>query len=817
VNTAGTLNYYVTQTSPANCTSSPTIITVTIQPQISGNTIGNDVTLCQGSPSPAINPAATISGGNNNYTYSWESSTDGVTWTAISGTGSSITPGTFSTTTMFRRTVNSGTCSNISNTVTIYIQSPISNTAIDGDHTICEGSTPPLLTGPGAGGGSGTFNYQWETSTDNNNWINAPGASTNKDYQPPVLTSTTWYRRKVSGGSCSAVSASVKITVNPLPNGSISAVSTICEYDVAAVSFTASAGVGPFTVDLQITGPGGTSTVTQSVPNNNPYAINVLAAGSTPGTYSVTLTSIRDNINCPRTTAFTPVTITVNPKPSVTVNPPASFCQGTPGTPLVASGATNYSWSPATGLSSTTGSNIMASPSSTTTYTVTGTTNGCNSDPRQVTVNVDPKPAKPMVLTPVSYCQYDPNPASLVAAADGSDTLKWYLTYPSAGQLNAPVPSTGNNGTVNYYVTQTSPPGCTSDTATITVSVHPAPSVTFTMPDAICMSTDGSGTAAFNSTSSVSDNSLLNYTWSFGDGTYGTGKSPVHFYQLTRPYADQQIVLTAISAFNCAASDTNILAATVFHDKPVALFTTSDSIFCQGKTSIFSDSSSGATGIKSWSWNFGDVTYSSLRNPAKYYTRPGNYLVQLVVKDSANCTSDIKSKNIIVYLQPVVDAGQSYYVLQGTTIHFNPHVNDSIQVSFNWTPSIDFANPNMLRPSLIVMHDETYRLTATGAGGCTASDTMNVYVLQPVSIPNAFSPNGDGINDKWDIPNLLRYPGCSVEVFNRYGQKVFSSAGYATPWDGRYNGQPLPVATYYYVIILKNGFQPISGSITIIK
>ena len=80
-----------------------------------------------------------------------------------------------------------------------------------------------------------------------------------------------------------------------------------------------------------------------------------------------------------------------------------------------------------------------------------------------------------------------------------------------------------------------------------------------------------------------------------------------------------------------------------------------------------------------------------------------------------------------------------------------------------------------------------------------------------------FSPNGDGINDTWKIQYLESYPGATIDVFNRYGQKVFSSLGYNKEWDGTFKGNPLPVGTYYYIINPKNGRALINGSITIIK
>jgi gliding motility-associated-like protein len=86
-----------------------------------------------------------------------------------------------------------------------------------------------------------------------------------------------------------------------------------------------------------------------------------------------------------------------------------------------------------------------------------------------------------------------------------------------------------------------------------------------------------------------------------------------------------------------------------------------------------------------------------------------------------------------------------------------------------------------------------------------------------VKIPNAFSPNGDGINDTWIITNLVDYQNNTVEIFNRYGQRVFYSLGYAVPWNGTYNGNPVPTGVYYYIIDLKNGFGKLTGSITVIR
>lgn len=86
-----------------------------------------------------------------------------------------------------------------------------------------------------------------------------------------------------------------------------------------------------------------------------------------------------------------------------------------------------------------------------------------------------------------------------------------------------------------------------------------------------------------------------------------------------------------------------------------------------------------------------------------------------------------------------------------------------------------------------------------------------------VQVPNAFTPNGDGINDIWNIKELADYPGCKVYVYNRYGSLMYESKGYSRPWDGTYNGSPAPGGTYYYIIDLQNGLKPLSGYVSVIR
>jgi gliding motility-associated-like protein len=114
-------------------------------------------------------------------------------------------------------------------------------------------------------------------------------------------------------------------------------------------------------------------------------------------------------------------------------------------------------------------------------------------------------------------------------------------------------------------------------------------------------------------------------------------------------------------------------------------------------------------------------------------------------------------------------------------------------------------------------HQQTLTLTVTDSNGCQATQQIQVTDVCPsVIIPNTFTPNGDGINDIWDIPGLQYDPTALVKVFSRNGQEIFESRGYAVPWDGTYQGQKVPGGTYYYIITAKNNSEKYSGYITVI-
>lgn len=195
--------------------------------------------------------------------------------------------------------------------------------------------------------------------------------------------------------------------------------------------------------------------------------------------------------------------------------------------------------------------------------------------------------------------------------------------------------------------------------------------------------------------------------------------------------------------------------------------------------------------------------------------KPGQHTIRYSYNATNGCSSFIE-QSIIVHPTPIVDAGPDRVVLEGGFVQINAKGTGN-NISVTWSPTVGLDNVKILNPKASPVEDITYRLTVTSAEGCEDSDDVFVKVLKKPKIPNAFSPNGDGINDTWVIEHLESYPGAVVEVFNRYGQLVYRTVNYSNPWNGTFNGNPLPVATYYWVINPKNGRAPLTGSVTIIR
>ena len=559
----------------------------------------------------------------------------------------------------------------------------------------------------------------------------------------------------------------------------------------------------------------GDANATPGNPNTS-GAINPSHNYSIYGDYDITYSAISAQ-GC---TTDTIIKATFNPAPQLSYSSLPSVCINNAPVSVATASVTNGAM----------GTGIYGGPGTTTagmfdpavagagihTITYTFTTNSGCIQPVSSTIEVYAKPVSSFTAGN-SICLNEVLTLSNASTISGGTIQAWNWEL---GNGDNPSFANGNPFTVSYTtfndytvkLVTVSDHGCISDPFTQTIAVHPLPVADFNPPTGICMP---GGSAVFTNASSVPDNSSLSYTWKFGDPLNGTSTSanPSYVYGSKGSY---NVTVTAVSAFGCTATSNSKLVNS-FYDKPVASFTVSPVEICQGADNVFANHSTapGST-ISASDWSFGDGTASPVVDPVKQFNRPGVYMVALKVTNAGGCVSDAFTVPVTVHLQPVIDAGSSFVVPQGTTIVFNATANDN-NLDFNWTPATMLSNATLLRPSMIANSDQDYTLTATGDFGCTATDKLTVKILKPVKIPNAFSPNRDNVHDTWLIPNLVDYPGCTVEIFNRYGQEVFYSVGYSTPWDGKVKGKDMPVGTYYYVIKLQNGFAPRTGSVTLLK
>ena len=155
---------------------------------------------------------------------------------------------------------------------------------------------------------------------------------------------------------------------------------------------------------------------------------------------------------------------------------------------------------------------------------------------------------------------------------------------------------------------------------------------------------------------------------------------------------------------------------------------------------------------------------------------------------------------------------------QQTTIGGSP-TNPGGSGTIVWQPNSFISDTTAANTNVTPQVTTTYTVFVTSPSGCVGWDTVTVTVLPTFVIPNGFSPNGDGYNETWQIDYIYMFPNCEVEVYNRWGEQLFYSKGYTTPWAGKYKGKDVPVGTYYYIIRLNDKKFPdhFTGPLTILR
>jgi hypothetical protein len=439
--------------------------------------ISSAQTICSGSAPALLSSNLTYTNGtsNKNYTavYQWQVSTNGTSFTDITGANSATyQPPSISVNTWYRVGVEASVgsaCDAIfrySNSVLITVVSSVSGNTISGND--CS-SGPATLTGSAITGAS----YRWQSSTNGSSWSDIPGGTGQNYTGSSVLTQKTWFRRWVTVGGCTNVSTNTILTPAILGNG-IGASQTVC-INVTTAAFgpvTPSGGEGSFTYQWQ------------SAPDNS----------GVPGTWANISTATTNNYTPPATSAgitwyrlqvtsgacvsfSNESSVTVNALPAISVaGGNVSVCQGLSVT-LTAQGGASYTWSPSDNLNVTSGAVVISTPTATRTYTITGTSaNGCVNT-GSVTVTYVPAPTAPASFTGTStQCftgtpSIDLNTTFLSNSVSNPEVFQWF-TENTNPPVAAPVANpTATSGTY-YAFTRNTSTGCfstTSVTATLTL------------------------------------------------------------------------------------------------------------------------------------------------------------------------------------------------------------------------------------------------------------------------------------------------------------------------------------------------------------
>ncbi len=220
---------------------------------------------------------------------------------------------------------------------------------------------------------------------------------------------------------------------------------------------------------------------------------------------------------------------------------------------------------------------------------------------------------------------------------------------------------------------------------------------------------------------------------------------------------------------------------------------------CPGDSLQFTDISVATyPPLSTWNWEFGDNTFSDVQNPIHVYNQGGDYAVRLIAATEKGCVDTVTKQVSIDDFDPF--AGNDTIIVLGYDYSLNASGGDYYQ----WTPTDYLSNPNAPNPSTNFPStgEYVYTVNISSDAGCVGKDTIKILVVKDggVLMPNAFSPNGDGVNDVVK-PLLIGFTKLNYfRIFNRWGQAVFQTTNVGEGWDGLLNGKTTEVGTYYWVV-----------------
>ncbi|XLS29581.1 gliding motility-associated C-terminal domain-containing protein [Flavobacteriaceae bacterium M23B6Z8] len=675
------------------------------------------------------------------------------------------------------------------------------------DQTINAGDSATLTATPT--GGSPT--YIWTASPSD------PSLSGQENLQNPTVSpiqTTTYTVTADFGGGCTSTDQ-VTITVNATCVQTVDAGpdQTINSGNNTVLTATINSGTPTYTwtaspADPSLSGQENLQNPMVSPIQTTTYTVTADFGGGCTSTDQVTITV---NATCAQTVDAGPDQ-TINAGDSATVT--ATPSSGTP----------TYTWTASPADPSLSGQenlqNPTVSPAQTTTYTVTADFGGGCTATDQVTVFVNNSCSILLNDTNVLITNPDCGQANgsitgiIVSGNSGSETYSW--TDASGTEVGTTV-DLSNVGQGDYTLTVTD--GSCSDTAgpfTLTDNGGPVLDASNIMiNNADCGQTNGSITGITVSRNSGSET----YSWTDASGTeVGTTMDLSNVGQ-----GDYTLTVTDGSCTDTAGPF--ILAENggpILDSSNIRL---SDPDCGQANGSITGITVSGNSGSEIYSWT--DASGTEV-GTGIVLTGVGQGSYRLMVTDGS-CTTTAGPFILAENAGPVIDTsaitltsadcGQANGSISGIRI-----LNSSGNETYRWenaTGTIVGTSLNLpaLVPGAYTLIVEDGFCTAT-AGPFTIEVVGNCEPSGPsaLRIASAMTPNGDGSNDMFMIEGLEAYPNNRLHIYNRWGNKVHEASNYKNDWYGYYRGNPLPVATYYYILELNDpSRQVFKGFITIIR
>lgn len=338
----------------------------------------------------------------------------------------------------------------------------------------------------------------------------------------------------------------------------------------------------------------------------------------------------------------------------------------------------------------------------------------------------------------------------------------------------------------SYTVTVSDTNNC-EETRTIVIPSYPEPETRFIATN-VCFGE----TIQFINNSQISSGTL-DYYWDYGNGDVDSLiENPFYTYPDSGTYS---VVLTAISNNGCAKSDTQTVTVYPLPDATILGTGGSPCVIDSVELSVVG-------GHVSYAWSTGDTSTTT------FAYQSGVYGVSVI--NSFGC---LNKDTVTVYISEVNNVSIS----EDTVVNFGfgAQLYAIGGSEYIWSPAATIDNPFSAMPIVTPETSTTYSVVVSDENGCTYTDSVFVEVDDEILliIPNIITPNGDGFNDTWKIKNILNYDICQVNIYNRWGNEVYSQKGYNNDWDGG----KLSDGTYYYVIKCDDSDVLYKGAVTILR